>query len=786
MAQSKSTKKFEKNHLKDTLKRRKEGKKIKQRVQIKEKRKARRAEDNEVASDVEAENKAKRARQQEDANPFGDMTVDDFFQGGFDIPEEPKPKKQKKQKDVPSKTGKRKRTEPAASDDEDAAALSDDSIDANPVADDSGSEAESDGDIDAHKKQLEELKKKDPEFYKFMKENDPELLDFAEDADLAEIDELSGSEAEETPKKKQKKEKKKSKKKDDSDDEVEDMASNEVTKALVKKWSTAMAEKHSLRATKEVVLAFRAAAHLNEEDGKEYKYAISNPDVYHELLVLALNRVPEVLQHHLPVKESNNGKVRVHTEGKKYSNMTPMLKSHATSVMHLLGSLSDAATLRMTLTSLVPLLPYILSFKKLVRDMAKTVVSIWADSSNGEASRIAAFLVLRRLIVIGDAGIKEATLKAVYQGFVQGSRNTTIHTIAGVNLMKNSAAELWGLDPNIGYTTGFTFIRQLAIHLRSSITNKSKESYKTVYNWQYVHSLDFWSRVVSSHCDTMREAESGKESPLRPLIYPIVQVSMGAMRLIPTAQYFPLRFQIIRALLRITLSTSTYIPIAPALYEVLNSAEMRKPPKPATLKPIDFPTSIRAPKTYLRTRVYQDGVGEQVAELLAEFFVLWSKNIAFPELALPVLVMLKRWVKDVSNKTKGNKNSKVNTAIGLIIQKLETNTRWIEERRAKVEFAPNNRAGVEGFLKEVEWEKTPLGAYVVGQRKTREEKARLIEEGRKEEEKKKQEERAEKEKERRGEFEGFEEDDGEESGSDGDDGDEMEVDGEEDGSESDE
>ncbi|KAL1640865.1 Nucleolar Complex 2 protein [Diplodia intermedia] len=773
MAQSKSTKKFEKNHLKDTLKRRKEGKKIKQRVQIKEKRKARRAEDNEVASDVEAENQAKRAKKADDSNPFGEMSVDDFFQGGFDIPEHPKSKKQKA-KDVPSKTGKRKRTDPADGAEKDVAADSDDdSVDANPVADDSGSEAGSDDDVDAHKKHLEELKKKDPEFYKYMQENDPELLGFAEDADLAEIDELSASEAEETPKKK----KKKSKKQDESDDE-EVATSNELTKALVKKWSKSMTENHSLRATKEVVLAFRAAAHLNEEDGKEYKYSISNPDVYHELLLLALNRVPEVLQHHLPVKESATGKVRVPTEGKKFSNMTPMLKSHATSVMHLLGSLSDAATLRMTVSSLLPLLPYILSFKKLLRDLAKTIVSIWADSSNTEATRIASFLVLRRLIVIGDAGIKEATLKAVYQGFVQGSRNTTVHTIAGVNLMKNSAAELWGLDPNVGYTTGFTFIRQLAIHLRTSITNKSKESYKTVYNWQYVHSLDFWSRVVSSHCDTMREAESGKESPLRPLIYPIVQVTLGAMRLIPTAQYFPLRFHMIRSLLRITLSTSTYIPLAPALYEVLNSAEMRKPPKPATLKPLDFATNIRAAKSYLRTRTYQDGVGEQVAELLAEFFVLWSKNIAFPELALPVVVMLKRWIKDASNKTKGNKNPKINTAIGLVVQKLETNSRWIEERRAKVDFAPNNRAGVEGFLKETEWEKTPLGAYVVGQRKTREEKARLIEEGRKEEEKKKQEEREEKQKERGGEFEGFEEEDGEEASDE--DVDEMEVDGSDD------
>ena len=430
---------------------------------------------------------------------------------------------------------------------------------------------------------------------------------------------------------------------------------------------------------------------------------------------------------------------RLSTDSKKFRTLTPLLKSHTVSLHHLLENLSDAPTLRMTLESILSLLPYILSFKKIIREVTKIVSSVWADSANTEATRLSAFLVLRRLVLIADSGIKEAVLKQTYQGLIKGARNTTVHNIQGINLMKNTASELWGLDPNVGYTTGFAFIRQLAVHLRSSITNKTKDSYKTVYNWQYVHSLDFWSRVVAAHCESLREAESGKESPLRPLIYPIVQVTLGAMRLIPTAQYFPLRFQLIRSLLRISASTLTYIPLAPALVEVLSSAEMKKLPKPSTLKVLEFNTSIRAPKAYLRTRIYQDGVGEQVAELLSEFFVLWAKNIAFPELALPVIVMLKRWVKAMSKKNSGNRNAKINSAIALLVQKLETNSKWIEEKRAKVDFAPNDRAGVEGFLKDVEWEKSPLGAYVTGQRKQREQKAKMLEAARKTDDRKRKE-----------------------------------------------
>ncbi|OAX79584.1 hypothetical protein ACJ72_06097, partial [Emergomyces africanus] len=596
---------------------------------------------------------------------------------------------------------------------------------------DSGASEGSDiGDTDAHMKQLEALKDKDPEFYKYLKENDAELLDFGDHGDLAEVDALSDVEEEEEEARPKKKNKGKV-----SGDTEDDDTSNTISLSMVKQWQKSMIEQNSMRATRQAVLAFRSAAYMNEEDSQNLKYTISDADVYHQILLTALEYVPKVLNHHLPTKETAGGKLRVPLDSKKFKTLTPLIKSHASSVHQLLTHLSDAATLKLTLASVEPMLPYLLPFRKLLKIVLKTVVGIWSDSASSEATRITAFLIVRRLMVIGDAGIRSAVLKATYEGVVKGSRNTTAHTLSGINLIKNTAAEVWGIDQNVSYTTGFTFIRQLAMHLRSSITHPSKDSYKTVYNWQYIHSLDFWSRVLSSHCDAVVEATAGKVSPLRPLIYPVVQITLGAMRLIPTAQYFPLRFQLTRSLLRISLTTGTYIPLASALLEVLNSAEMRKSPKSSSLRPLDFVTSIRAPKSYLRTRIYQDGVGAEVAELLSEFFILWAKSIAFPELSLPVIVMLKRWLKEVSSRTSGNKNTKVNQMIVLVVQKLEANSRWIEERRSKVTFAPRDRAEVEGFLKDVEWETTPLGAFVKTQRKQKAERVKMVEQSQRDERK---------------------------------------------------
>ncbi|PLB44633.1 Noc2-domain-containing protein [Aspergillus steynii IBT 23096] len=731
--QKKSTKKFEKKHLKDVLERRKSVAKIKQRNNLKDKRKA----DNALKRAEREEGDEEGPEQEKKQNAFAEMNVDDFFSGGFDIADADANKGKKTQKkDVTPKIGKRKRSE-EQKDEEEASEDSGSEEADGPAAqsdDDEGSDASGEDDFEAHKGQLEALKEKDPDFYKYLKENDSELLDFGDHGDLAEVDELSEEEDEEPAKKKKKKAAQK-------EEEEEETTSNTLTIGMVKKWQKLMEEQNSIRAMRQAVLAFRAAAYVNEVEAQEQKYSISDPDVYHQVLITALSNVPRVLSHHLPVKETASGKVKLSLDSKKFKTLTPLIKSHTSSVHQLLTNLSDEQTLKLTLSSIEPMLPYLLQFRKLLKVLVKTIVAIWADVSTAEATRITAFLLLRRLMVIGDAGLKESVLKASYEGVVKGSRNTTVHTLPGVNLMKNSAAELWGIDQNVSYTAGFNFIRQLAIHLRSSITNTSKESYKTIYNWQYVHSLDFWSRVLSQHCDGLVEAKLGKQSAMRPLIYPVVQITIGAMRLIPTAQYLPLRFQMTRSLLRLSRATGTYIPLASALVEVLNLAEMRKPPKSSTLKQLDFNTTIRTPKSYLRTRVYQDGVGEQIAELLSEFFVLWTKHIAFPELSVPVVVSLKRWLKQVSSRSGGNKNAKVNQSILLLVQKVEANARWIEQRRLSVTYTPRNRAEVETFLKDVDWESTPLGAFVKSQRKMREERAILMEQSRREEEKRRAEDK---------------------------------------------
>ncbi|KAF3939116.1 hypothetical protein ABW19_dt0200119 [Dactylella cylindrospora] len=714
MAKSKATKKFEKNKLQKVLDQRNSIKKVKQRQKTTKKRKAEDREyynDDQAPEDATEKKKKQKVASATDGDLFENMSVEQFFQGGFEVPSKP----EKAKKDKKEKSGKRKRGETETHED--------DTVEDPEAGGEPGDDA-----IESHKDQLAALAEKDPEFFKYLQENDSELLDFkmAEQDDLSAISDLEEEEEEddededEQPSKKSKKGK------------SEDGRGKIVKKTQLETWEKSLKEQRSLRATREVVLAFRAAAHVGEAEDKHFKYSIANPDVYHDLLVLALKQIPEILNHHLPVKELPNGRIRLSTDCPKFKTLTTLLKSHSASLLHLLTNLTDSSTTKMVLNSTLGILPYLLSFRRFLRDFVKQVVEIWSSPSTEDTARVTAFLVLRKIIVIGDSTLQEACLKAAYNGLLKGCRNTTPHTLPGINLMKNGGVDLFGIDEELSYMLGFGYIRQLAVHLRNSITNNSKESYKQVYNWQYVHSLDFWSRVLATHCDGLKQAEKGKQSPLYPLIYPLVQVTLGAARLIPTAQYFPLRTHLIRSLIRLSRHSGVYIPLASIILEMLSSNEMKKPPKASTLKPLDFATMIRVPKTYLRTRILQDGLGDQVTEVLSEFFVLWATSVAFPELVVPPIVLLRKYLKKASSST-GNKNVRFNNALALLVTKLEANAKWIEEKRKDVSFGPGRLDEVMGFSKGLEWEKSPLGVYVVTQRNVREEGRKMLEEARKKE-----------------------------------------------------
>lgn len=673
---SKATKKFQSKHLKHTLDHRK---KLKDHAKRTAGRRGNKTEEEKQAAALTKEDQKLKKSAKEEV--FKDMKVEEFFDNTIDIP--------KMSKNLTKDTQNKNAENNSESDHQ------------------SSAEEEEDVNMDMH-----DLAEKDPDFYKYLAENEPDLLSFKASNPLDDISDEGEEEGDEDVAEKPFK--------SSSDAKVE------VDMKLVTKWKKDLKKSPSFKTIRSVVAAFKAAVNMNKEENVEdYKFSVLDEKAFHELMFIALVDMPKAVQKLTPYKVGKN-ETRNLPSSKNVSKLSSVLKAHLPSLILLLSDINNTDVASMILHSTFELLPYFISFRRLLKELVTQIVEVWSTTRDVE-TQIAAFAFLNNASREYKKALLEIVLKATYSTFIKSCRKTNIRNMPLINFQKNSAAELFGVDEVISYQSGFEYIRQLAIHLRNSINATTKRTskvdpttaYKIIYNWQFCHSLDFWSRVIAIQCNP--EKENGHESPLRQLIYPLVQVTIGVIRLIPTAQFFPLRFYLIRSLIRISQNTGVFIPIYPLLSEILSSTAFTKKPKKSTLPAFDFDHNIKCTQAYLGTRIYQEGLAEQFVDLLGEYFVLYCKSVSFPELTTLAVISLRRYIKH-------SENAKFNKMLQNVVDKINQNTQFILKKRGDVDFGPNNRSEVERFLNDITWKETPLGSWVAVQREVKEEKARLLRE----------------------------------------------------------
>lgn len=97
-------------------------------------------------------------------------------------------------------------------------------------------------------------------------------------------------------------------------------------------------------------------------------------------------------------------------------------------------------------------------------------------------------------------------------------------------------------------------------------------------------------------------------------------------------------------------------------------------------------------------------------------------SIAFPEICVPVGIVLKKSVK-------GAKGSKQAGAVKALVERMEEGAKWIEERRRNVAFAPADVEQVRAWQAAVreKLDDTPVGKGLKMLRKARERRMRLLE-----------------------------------------------------------
>ena len=109
----------------------------------------------------------------------------------------------------------------------------------------------------------------------------------------------------------------------------------------------------------------------------------------------------------------------------------------------------------------------------------------------------------------------------------------------------------------------------------------------------------------------------------------------------------------------------------------------------SVLKPLELEFILKVSSSYLSgpsARVYRDQVALKLVFLLTQFFDLYAQSPAFPELILPPVVWIKKWVK--KNGEEGG--PKLRHAFIGLVGRLEEHAKWVEEKRKGMIFEPEN------------------------------------------------------------------------------------------------
>ena len=591
-----------------------------------------------------------------------------------------------------------KQMEDCSTDSEEDEEISNNSIDDD--IDDLGSFGSEDEDITASetrlKKQLHTLAEKDPEFHKYLKENESSLLEYDDDGGIEE-----GGEDE-----------------DDGKRHVQKSQQDKVDKFLLTPRRLEQLEEsafasHSIKGLKRIISAYKTACHLSdasaqqqedsdEEDTpkKKKEFQITSPVVFDRLMTSCLSGCHEEFCGHLlePKTDIGDGddiggsespdsqKVKVDmskplnpklfTKSTHWPTLRPYLESFLKSTIYLLTEAGkEANLLKFVLQALTNYVPFLSAFPRISKLMLKSCVKLWSApldaSEEYQVVRLQAFLRIRQLAMTQPYPLIEDCLKMTYLSYAQRSRFGTASNVTTVlptlTFMGNCIVELFTLDYASAYQHAFVYIRQLALHLRTALMKKTKESMAAVYCWQYMHCLKLWVAVLCAACGKYGNTEHAASSKLgggagkdeeanlmRSLVFPITELILGVSRLVPITRYTPLRLHCVRLLQQLAASTESFIPTTFLLLGILDSKEIRAKPmrddakgkkhkNKSTVRGIRLPLILKLPKEgTLRTVEQLDAVLKETFLLLNREIDLYRYSPGFPEFSFAIMQKLRK------------------------------------------------------------------------------------------------------------------------------------------------
>lgn len=474
-----------------------------------------------------------------------------------------------------------------------------------------------------HEEELRKIKEADPQFYKFLVENDRALLDFRAPDEEGEGDEAAGAEA-------------------GGAEDGQAAPSGEKAQQVAQQGRILTLERFrrlqetvhdSFTAVKAAMNCFHLAVRSIEErqpdaenegdddgDGKKKKkrggkkakkkerqtlIRIDDEATFSEVLEWSIANMVGLLRHHAGElqprpsqaasgkKGQKRQKTAVQPEGSESGVVDPTCYSRWNRVkvlaqifweetFFLLSHLTDPQMLEYVLrTGSTPeSLAWLWPFKGLRQRYLRKCCSLWSVASAHKV-RLLAFLFIRNSAAMSlhmpdsrekDVPQLELLIKMLIKSFADVAvMGYSWRSLSTFRFMENCLLELLRINDATAYRIGYACIRQLALILRNAFVatsqstekSKKKKSAQTkaiaLVGWPFIRAIYLWTKAV------------GSVAALKPLAYPLSMIVMGATKTrLTSLQNYPFVHHCIRCLNRLGSSLEQFVPVSSYLLKAFS------------------------------------------------------------------------------------------------------------------------------------------------------------------------------------------------------------------------
>ena len=261
--------------------------------------------------------------------------------------------------------------------------------------------------------------------------------------------------------------------------------SKKMTKNELKKLISKASKGSDIYITKFLILVGRLTNPNNEmnfdDDGEEN--VLAQPKEINHIIKFFITELPNTLE--LKINNMDENK-----------NDNSLIKKYVSILVRYIKTCEDEMR-NFIFYNIEKISPLIFQFNNFTEIVLKLSVKLWSTTPDEELRKIIISFI--KALITKKPKFFEYSIKIFYINYLNIAKEMNFNTFIHIKQLQDDIINILSYDLQKAYTTIFTFIRKLCIQLRATIVDKTSNSIKSIYNWQFVNSLILWGRVIMKY-----------------------------------------------------------------------------------------------------------------------------------------------------------------------------------------------------------------------------------------------------------------------------------------------